>query len=282
MPAKIGRNEACPCGSGRKFKRCHGATNSTHDFPNEQPPQQLFYAASPTMLMNRVDREAKSIAIGFDELCHDHVAAIEEIYGSVSVLLLAGSDNADAHKDHLRQVLFTVLTNALKSITAAFSLLRMGWRLQPYQCIRNSMEGLSVTLHLFRNQEELEKFENDKLLSTKTIKSAKQLMPNFGNVYGILSEQFTHIGPPFRFIQKGEPYRKDESDLWRCLGAIMSTLWLAYQVSELVFLDSTVRPQFWKRVGDNQYQRQLDQQTKEWQSRLVSRFQDFIREAEAQ
>ncbi|MCZ6789961.1 MAG: SEC-C metal-binding domain-containing protein [Chloroflexi bacterium] len=21
---KIGRNERCPCGSGRKFKRCHG------------------------------------------------------------------------------------------------------------------------------------------------------------------------------------------------------------------------------------------------------------------
>jgi preprotein translocase subunit SecA len=22
---KVGRNEACPCGSGRKFKKCHGA-----------------------------------------------------------------------------------------------------------------------------------------------------------------------------------------------------------------------------------------------------------------
>ena len=24
---KIGRNEACPCGSGKKFKRCHGMNN---------------------------------------------------------------------------------------------------------------------------------------------------------------------------------------------------------------------------------------------------------------
>ncbi|MBM3940728.1 MAG: hypothetical protein FJ318_07570 [SAR202 cluster bacterium] len=23
---KIGRNEPCPCGSGKKFKKCHGAT----------------------------------------------------------------------------------------------------------------------------------------------------------------------------------------------------------------------------------------------------------------
>jgi preprotein translocase subunit SecA len=22
---KVGRNELCPCGSGKKFKRCHGA-----------------------------------------------------------------------------------------------------------------------------------------------------------------------------------------------------------------------------------------------------------------
>jgi preprotein translocase subunit SecA len=24
-PAKVGRNDPCPCGSGKKFKRCHGA-----------------------------------------------------------------------------------------------------------------------------------------------------------------------------------------------------------------------------------------------------------------
>ena len=24
-PPKVGRNEPCPCGSGRKFKHCHGA-----------------------------------------------------------------------------------------------------------------------------------------------------------------------------------------------------------------------------------------------------------------
>ena len=25
---KVGRNEPCPCGSGRKFKQCHGALES--------------------------------------------------------------------------------------------------------------------------------------------------------------------------------------------------------------------------------------------------------------
>jgi len=25
--ARVGRNDLCPCGSGRKFKRCHGRKN---------------------------------------------------------------------------------------------------------------------------------------------------------------------------------------------------------------------------------------------------------------
>jgi len=25
--AKVGRNDPCPCGSGKKYKKCHGAAN---------------------------------------------------------------------------------------------------------------------------------------------------------------------------------------------------------------------------------------------------------------
>jgi uncharacterized protein YecA (UPF0149 family) len=25
---KVGRNDACPCGSGRKYKKCHGAATA--------------------------------------------------------------------------------------------------------------------------------------------------------------------------------------------------------------------------------------------------------------
>jgi preprotein translocase subunit SecA len=26
---KVGRNDPCPCGSGKKYKKCHGATEAT-------------------------------------------------------------------------------------------------------------------------------------------------------------------------------------------------------------------------------------------------------------
>lgn len=34
---KIGRNEPCPCGSGKKYKRCHGSVTASAAFPFEDP-----------------------------------------------------------------------------------------------------------------------------------------------------------------------------------------------------------------------------------------------------
>ncbi|MBV8437240.1 MAG: SEC-C domain-containing protein [Silvibacterium sp.] len=278
---KTHRNDPCPCNSGKKYKHCHGAVAPHADGQSERRSPPVLYAPAPNMLMNRVEREARVIANGFDEMCREHVADLEKLYGSISVLLLAGSKNAENENDHVRIVLFRVLSNALKSFTAAFSLLRTGWRLQPYQCMRNCMEALSVTLHLAIHPDELEKFEKDELISTKTFKSAKELMPQFGSVYGTLSTDFAHIGRPFRFVQKGIAYTQDESDLWYCLGALVSILWLTYQVTELVFLDSAEEPQFWKRMADRGYRMDLSEKAKAWQTKIASRYKEFMREAQA-
>lgn len=29
-PTKVGRNEPCPCGSGKKYKQCHGSPDRLH------------------------------------------------------------------------------------------------------------------------------------------------------------------------------------------------------------------------------------------------------------
>jgi hypothetical protein len=278
---KIGRNDKCMCGSGKKFKYCHGAIENSSLAPHIDAPGITLYVPGRNMLMNRVEREAKVIAEGFDLLCHEHVAEIEQLYGPIAALLMAGSQYSEKSQDQIRIALYKVLTNALKSFTAAFSLLRSGWRLQPYQCIRNCMEALSVTLHLFMHSEDLGTFERDELQSTATFKSAKQLMPNFGRVYGILSEEYTHVGRPFRFVQSGIPYFKEEKDLWRSLGVLMSVLWLFYQVTELVFLDLAEPPLFWKEVNVGQYEFKPKRQAIEWQEKLARHFKEFMKEAEA-
>jgi hypothetical protein len=224
---KVGRNEPCPCGKGKKFKNCCGRGKSIgFDNPSAQFRDviatvhcgETLKVYGSKMLKNRVDREAAKIAEGFDQLCQNYIVDIEEIYSAVGSLLHHGKEQAKMQGDELRSIVGTVLSNSLRSFTAAFSLLRTGWRLQPYHCIRNSYETLSVAIHLAINPQDLEKFKRDELASTKTFASAKHLMPLFGRVYGDLSEQFIHVGTPYRHEQLGVKYTKDEEDLWACLG----------------------------------------------------------------
>jgi len=37
-PPKVGRNEPCPCGSGNKYKHCHGATGVWSTAPEDARP----------------------------------------------------------------------------------------------------------------------------------------------------------------------------------------------------------------------------------------------------
>jgi hypothetical protein len=280
MTIKIGRNDPCSCGSGKKYKRCCGSATLTADSGEVTAPgvKPVVVVGDPKMLYNRVEREAKIVAENFDTLCRDNTDDIEEIYVAATTILIAGMKSAQQHNDDIRQTLSVVLSNAFKSFTAAFSLLRTGWRLQPYQCLRNCMEAISVTLHLFKRPTDLEKFKADKLDSTATFKSAKEFMEPFGLVYGELSKQFTHVGKPFRHVQRGNTYTADEEDLWACLGMLMCTVWLLYQVVELVFLDCVAQPMFWREVAPGQYQRRFSPEASEWNRRLVARYKEFIPE----
>jgi hypothetical protein len=40
--AKIGRNELCPCGSGKKHKKCHGSSTHTNHAKTEQVPAERY------------------------------------------------------------------------------------------------------------------------------------------------------------------------------------------------------------------------------------------------
>lgn len=220
---KVGRNELCPCGSGKKYKFCclhpQDSSHSSHPATSLESPSEglTLEVFSTNMLRNRVDREAKKIAEHFDALVQKHIVDIDLVYSAVCKNLIIGKRDSDKDQDKVRTELAVLLTNQLKSFTAAFSLLRGGWRLQPFLCIRNSYEALSVVLHLFNYWGDLANYKHGKLKSTATFNSAKKLLPLFGQIYGQLSEEFTHIGRPFGFIQEGNLFSEDEKLLWFCL-----------------------------------------------------------------
>jgi hypothetical protein len=70
---KLGRNEACPCGSGRKYKKCHGLT---------QPPANgRFVAAAPTATVADPPRGWKPFC-ELSQIEADRRRAIEETFAS--------------------------------------------------------------------------------------------------------------------------------------------------------------------------------------------------------
>ena len=269
---KIGRNERCPCGSGKKYKFCCGVA----DVATAEQVSNVTYVYGSTMLANRVEREAEFVAKDFDALCREHVKDIDEVYSTVAGLTHFGMMQADLHGDDLRKNLSVLLSNALKSFTAGFALLRTGWRLQPYLCIRNSYEGLSVAVHLITKPEDLERFKEDKLESTSTFKSAKRLLPIFGQIYGNLSEQFAHIGRPFRYVQQANKYTESEADLWGCLSQLALVVWFLYWVVELAFYDWVPNHRFWKKVGENAYEFSPTAESAAWKTRLLARYKGRV------
>jgi SEC-C motif len=56
--SKIGRNQLCPCGSGKKYKRCHGSSNG-HENLSNQMPSDLDKFVQQTLAKHEAEREQR-------------------------------------------------------------------------------------------------------------------------------------------------------------------------------------------------------------------------------
>jgi hypothetical protein len=233
------------------------------------PDNASLIILSDSMLMNRVQREAQAVATSFDLIAREAVAHIEEMYGLVTVLVYMGLKELIDPGDDLRRICAIVLTNALKSLTAAFALVRTGWRLQPNSCLRNGIEAASVVLHLIQHPEDLEKFRSGRLDSTKTIKAAKVAIPVIGPLYGILNEEFVHVGKPFMHIQNGNLYTESEPEMWQNLAGVAGFALMLYIVTELLFLNKIADAQCWQKCDETGCQQQFSEKIKAWREEFV-------------
>jgi hypothetical protein len=203
------------------------------------------------------------------------VQRLDRIYSMAASIVVLGKQQAESEQDEIRACLAILLLNVMKSFTGAFALLRTGWRLQPFMCLRNAYEALGVAIHLVQHPEDLLRYKNGKLDSTKTISSAKHLLPFFGRIWGDFSEQFTHVGTPFRHIQKGSFYTKDETDLWHALLHLTFFILFTYEVAELVFYDSAPVRHFWERT-DHEYKLRRSKEMRQEQRQIIEQYREFF------
>jgi hypothetical protein len=117
---------------------------------------------------------------------------------------------------------------------------------------RGVIETISTVLRLITDQKTLKEFYAGKFSSSKSIHAAKKVFPVFGHLYGMLSNQFVHIGERHSQVDPMGKYSKDEDDLSDILINMKITAWLIYVSTELVFCASVPQPRYWKILSRRQ------------------------------
>jgi hypothetical protein len=215
--------------------------------------RELFIAYTDDVLINQIRRDTTKITDSFDKLCEDHLREISRVFSTVFMLLHRGIIRSSHQGLGLEQTCAEMLMNTLNSFVAATTVLRNGFRLQPGIVIRSILEAISTVLHLFTNPDDLEDFKEGRLQSSKTIPSAKKILPPFGWHYGFFSKNFAHIGYLHQNLQPLVPYETFDDALEVNISFLRLTVWLLYVTTELVCLEVVVTPRYWQYLGQNEH-----------------------------
>lgn len=122
------------------------------------PTGQAVFWFTKDVLINQIRREGPRIAASFDQMCEQDLDGISEEYARVTSLCVAGL-SSEQLEAALRSACGHLLMNALKSISAATELLRLGYVLQPNIVLRSAVECVAVVLHLLARPQDLGKLQ---------------------------------------------------------------------------------------------------------------------------
>lgn len=241
--------------------------------------QRKLYIISKDTVINQLKRDGPKVAESFDQLfdatLQDLSAEFSRVAGSVVPALVAAVRSGDA----LRKTCGELVGNANQTVMAAIELTRLGYRLQPCILLRNAVETISMAVYLFKNPGEHGRYLAGKVKSQSTIGEASKVVPNLGQLWGMLSEQFAHVGPLYRNIHL--PVRYESSDDEAAKNNLMS-IYTSFSVlemaAELIFYDNIREHHYWKRITPQKYELdvspEMEERLKEITERLSITRQD--------
>lgn len=213
--------------------------------------QKLFLTYTEDMLLNTLKRDAVKIASSFDKLCEGHIKEISRLVSTTLMIIDRGKYKASQDKDELTLACLEMLANAINSFSAATTILRNGYRLQPGILIRNILETISTVLHLLIYKDDLGKFRKGHLKSSKTIDSAKQVLSPFGEYYGFFSQEFAHIGNLQQNLHPLTSYNQFDDALKSNIAFLRLTSWLLYVTTELICYKTVNNHRYWQDLGES-------------------------------
>ena len=209
-------------------------------------------------LVKQLGRDAAKIAQSFDAICAADLMEISGEFAATYGLVMTGVIASSQCQDDLRLACGELLSNAMNTVAAAASLLRTGYVLQPGILIRSCLEAVSVALHLVQNDQDLASYNAHTLESTRTIASAKRVLPPFGRIYQFYSREFVHIGKLHKSITKISPCMEKDEALDANLGFVRFATWLVYVAGCLGVGTGDPKPKmshqlgFWRASGSRE------------------------------
>lgn len=158
-------------------------------------PSKRIEVFKEEILINQLRDENEEKAKAFDDQYHEQFAAMSAEYTRLAANLWAGvrSLKAENALDTGQAAAGSLLQYALKTIEALIDLLRRGYRNQVGMLARNALEIIATVICIASDPDTLENVEKGKFKSSKAISTAKRVVPLFGQLYGELSNQLTHL-----------------------------------------------------------------------------------------
>ena len=221
------------------------------------------------LIVNQLKRESLRIAESFDALCGDDVNEMSQLLAESSAIVLGGLQDQGRKNRELQLWSVEILINVANSLSAAIYVLRAGYRLVPGVILRNAIEAMAVCLHGMQKPQDLVQIKSGNFHSPKAINTAKKVIPQFGELYGFLSNQFSHAGPLHHAIQPLVHYDSRDQDLLVNLRAIRVSVWFHYVIAEFSFMDLIENPRYWHLEPPNKAVYNPSEAEQQWQRRFL-------------
>lgn len=199
------------------------------------------------ILSKQIYREGPRIAASFDELTRGDIAECSELFSFAQARLFRHLPKVEDNGFEATSA--RLLFSAANSYVAAVEVGRRGYARQHGALSRMVVETIATVLAIAVNAAALEKFHAGKLESTKCIGMAKAVLPFIGGLYGMLSNNFVHIGTAHAEFEGPKAYWKGDERLGFIVTSSKMMALLLDISTELIFAQDQTQFRYWKKEG---------------------------------
>ncbi len=214
------------------------------------------------MLTNQLRRDGPKIARSFDNFAKADIEACSALFGTANGMIMRHLPSLD--NDGYKATSARLLLSACHAYLASIEVARHGYRRQYGVMARSFLETLATVIVLAIRPTALAEFHAGTLSSTKCVGWAKPVIEPIGMYYGMLSDQFTHIGVNHASFEPLTLFTADEEPLSFIKSTMRGNVWLLFVVAELIHHDEISEPRYWFAKGGGAVAYDPAEEEREW------------------